>query len=122
MTQSTFISKRIAALAEDARSQQLNEEARVEALKAARDLVAALESPVERMIQDVVLVCHFLVLVLCSSRAILRSQNSPILMALRMGVQLGIFSQISQNPAKGVSCDIISKSSEASPILVGQLK
>ncbi|CAI7627431.1 unnamed protein product [Penicillium manginii] len=103
MTQSTFISKRIAALAEDARSQQLNEEARVEALKAARDLVAALESPVERMIQDVVL-------------------NSPILMALRMGVQLGIFSQISQNPAKGVSCDIISKSSEASPILVGQLK
>ncbi|KAJ5403524.1 hypothetical protein N7509_003395 [Penicillium cosmopolitanum] len=102
MTQSTFISERIASLAEDAKSQQLDDETRAVALNAARDLVAALESPVERVIQDVVL-------------------NSPILMALRMGVQLGIFSQISQSPEKGVSCDVISESSKASPILVAQV-
>ncbi|CAI7603980.1 unnamed protein product [Penicillium pancosmium] len=104
MMQSTFISQRIASLAEDAKSQQLDDETRAAALNAARDLVAALESPVEKVIQDVVL------------------QNSPILMALRMGVQLGIFSQISQSPEKGVSCDLISESSKASPILVGQSK
>lgn len=64
MTQSTFISERIASLAEDAKSQQLDDETRAVALNAARDLVAALESPVERVIQDVVLVCQFLIVVL----------------------------------------------------------
>lgn len=64
MTQRTFLSERIASLAEDVKSQQLDEETRTGALKAARDLVAALEPPVERAIQDVVLVCHLPVVVI----------------------------------------------------------
>lgn len=40
-------------------------------------------------------------------------------MALRMGVQLGIFTQISQTPEQGVTLTRISESSGASPILVG---
>jgi hypothetical protein len=41
-------------------------------------------------------------------------------MALRMGVQLGIFTQISQNPEQGVSLTKISEDTGASPILVGE--
>ncbi|OKL58531.1 hypothetical protein UA08_06370 [Talaromyces atroroseus] len=96
----------IAALTETipapGQSRGLDEMRRLEALNAARTLVAALESPVERIIRDVVM-------------------TPPILMALRMGVQLGIFSQISQNPDHGVSSREIADKAGASPILVDQI-
>lgn len=53
----TSLSAQIAALADSAQTRGLDEQARSEALNAARRLVAALESPVERIIQDVVMVC-----------------------------------------------------------------
>jgi hypothetical protein len=37
-----------------------------------------------------------------------------------MGVQLGIFTQISQNPEHGVTAQEISERSGASPIVVGK--
>ena len=59
MTQNkdTSLSSQIAALTGSVQTQCLDEQARSEALDAARGLLAALESPVERIIQDVVLVC-----------------------------------------------------------------
>ncbi|OQE28052.1 hypothetical protein PENFLA_c005G04354 [Penicillium flavigenum] len=104
MTQNkdTPLSSQIAALTGSVQTQCLDEQARSEALDAARGLLAALESPVERVIQDVVM-------------------NSPVLMALRMGVQLGIFTQISQNPECGASSPDIAKKSGASLILVDQV-
>ena len=59
MTQNmdTSLSSQIAALTDSAQTRSLDEQARSEALNAARGLLAALESPVERIIQDVVMVC-----------------------------------------------------------------
>ncbi|KAI3104201.1 hypothetical protein CBS147333_7255 [Penicillium roqueforti] len=98
----TSLSAQIAALADSAQTRGLDEQARSEALNAARRLVAALESPVERIIQDVVM-------------------HSPALMAIRMGVQLGIFTQISQKPEGGASSPEIAENSGASLVLVDQI-
>lgn len=53
----TYLSSQIAALTGSVQTQCLDEQARSEALDAARGLLAALQSPVERVIQDVVMVC-----------------------------------------------------------------
>ncbi|CAI7610465.1 unnamed protein product [Penicillium crustosum] len=98
----TSLSSQIAALTDSVQTQGLDEQARLEALNAARGLLAALESPVERVIQDVVM-------------------HSPALMALRMGVQLGIFTLISQNPECGASSPEIAEKSSASLALVDQI-
>ncbi|KAJ5651544.1 uncharacterized protein N7484_005267 [Penicillium longicatenatum] len=100
--QKTTIATQITALTRSVQAQCLDETTRLEALSAARALLATLESPVERIIQDVVM-------------------NPPILMALRMGAQLGIFTQISQKPEQGVSLTKISEDTGASPILVDQI-
>ncbi|KAJ5825051.1 O-methyltransferase family 2 [Penicillium robsamsonii] len=58
MTQNNPILSQIIALTGSAQTQDLDEQARSEALDAARGLVGALEShvsPVERIIQDVVM-------------------------------------------------------------------
>ncbi|KAJ5586842.1 uncharacterized protein N7459_002607 [Penicillium hispanicum] len=92
----------IAALAGGLHGQALDEKTRLEALSATRGLLAALESPVERVLQDVVM-------------------NGPILMAIRMGVQLEIFAQVSQSPEQGVTPQKIAEKTGASPILVDQI-
>lgn len=43
-------------------------------------------------------------------------------MSIRMGVQLGIFTQISQNPECGASSPEIAEKSGASLILVGKVR
>ncbi|KAJ5501179.1 O-methyltransferase family 2 [Penicillium expansum] len=96
------LSSQIAALTGSVQTQGLDEQARAEALNAARSLLAALESPIERVIQDVVM-------------------HSPALMSIRMGVQLGIFTQISQTPERGASSPEIAEKSGASLILVGKI-
>ncbi|KAJ5915994.1 O-methyltransferase family 2 [Penicillium tannophilum] len=102
MTQKTTIATQITTLTEIIQAQALDEQTRLEALNAARGLLATLESPTERIIQDVVM-------------------NPPILMALRMGVQLGVFTQISQKPEQGVTSTKISEDTGASFILVDQI-
>lgn len=71
----TSLSAQIAALADSAQTRGLDEQARSEALNAARRLVAALESPVERIIQDVVMVCFM-------SET---SNSQPLIAVLRCG-------------------------------------
>ncbi|KAJ6097481.1 O-methyltransferase family 2, partial [Penicillium canescens] len=101
MRQELDITGQITALAGTIKSEKLDEVTRLQALSAARDLLETLESPVERIIQDVVM-------------------NPPILTSIRMGVQLGIFTQISQNPEHGVTAQEIAERSGASPIVVDQ--
>ncbi|KAJ5085976.1 hypothetical protein N7532_010747 [Penicillium argentinense] len=101
-SESSSISSRIAALAEDVQAEYIYEEARLEALKAARKLLAKLEPPMERMAHDVLL-------------------WYPHFMALRMGVQLEIFSQISKCSDTGIHLNTIAEKTQASPILVGQI-
>lgn len=67
----TSLSSQIAALTDSVQTQGLDEQARLEALNAARGLLAALESPVERVIQDVVMVCStkpFIAVLQCGLR------------------------------------------------------
>ncbi|KAJ5540384.1 O-methyltransferase family 2 [Penicillium frequentans] len=102
MTQKSTIATQITTLTEIIQAQALDESTRLEALNAARGLLATLESPTERIIQDVVM-------------------NPPILMALRMGVQLGVFTQVSEKPEQGVTSTKVSEDTGASFILVDQI-
>ncbi|KAJ5775356.1 O-methyltransferase family 2 [Penicillium nucicola] len=101
MSQELDIAGQINALTGAVKSEKLNEATRLQALDAARALIETLESPVERIIHDVVM-------------------SPPILASIRMGVQLGIFSQISQNPGHGATAQEIAEQSGASPIVVDQ--
>jgi pheromone shutdown protein TraB len=56
MRQELDITGQITALAGTIKSEKLDEVTRLQALSAARDLLETLESPVERIIQDVVMV------------------------------------------------------------------
>lgn len=56
MAQKKTIATQIAALTESVQAQALDEQTRLEALNNARDLLATLESPIERIVQDVVMV------------------------------------------------------------------
>lgn len=56
MTQKSTIATQITTLTEIIQAQALDESTRLEALNAARGLLATLESPTERIIQDVVMV------------------------------------------------------------------
>ncbi|KAJ5722687.1 O-methyltransferase family 2 [Penicillium malachiteum] len=91
----------LTALAGSLQGSDLNEAARLKALAVTRSLLSALESPFERIMQDVVM-------------------NPPTLMAIRMGVQLEIFTQVSQNP-EGIALQDIVEKTGSSPILVGQI-
>ncbi|KAJ5945967.1 O-methyltransferase family 2 [Penicillium verhagenii] len=101
MGQQHDITSQISALARTIKSEKLDEATRLQALGAARDLLDSLESPVERIINDVVM-------------------SPPILTSIRMGVQLGIFTQISENPEHGATTQEIAERSGASPIVVDQ--
>lgn len=72
------LSSQIAALTGSVQTQGLDEQARAEALNAARGLLAALESPIERVIQDVVMVC-------CSSKT---SNFKPSIAFLQRGLRI----------------------------------
>ncbi|KAJ5736388.1 O-methyltransferase family 2 [Penicillium malachiteum] len=86
------------ALAGSLQGSNLNEDVRLKASAVTRSLLSALELPFERIMQDVVM-------------------NPPTLMAIRMGVQLEIFTQVSQNP-EGITLQTIVEKTGASPILV----
>lgn len=49
-------------------------------------------------------------------------QNCSVLMALRMGVQLGIFTRISQSAESGITAEEITRASGASLVLVGMIR
>jgi hypothetical protein len=79
----------------------LNDATRMKAIKAARGLLEALASPPETVIQDVVL-------------------NPVLLMALRVGVQIGVFQAIRDHHGEGgATTQEIAEKSGASPIVVG---
>ncbi|RAL01564.1 sterigmatocystin 8-O-methyltransferase precursor [Aspergillus ibericus CBS 121593] len=82
--------------------QSIDDATRFKAIKAAQDLLAALGSPAETVIQDVVL-------------------NSVLLMALRMGVQLGVFTAIRDNQGQTTTTQQIADKSGASVVLVDQI-
>ncbi|OJJ07883.1 hypothetical protein ASPVEDRAFT_47076 [Aspergillus versicolor CBS 583.65] len=84
------------------RKESIDETARIEALNAAKGLVEALSSPVEKAIQDV-------------------SVNIVTPMALRMGVQLGVFTSINDPNVEGITTKEIAEKAGASPIVVGQV-
>ncbi|BDD58898.1 hypothetical protein MAP00_004138 [Monascus purpureus] len=103
MSPNPSIAAQIASLARSVQSTGFADEAaRQEALGSARGLLQALESPVERILQDVVV-------------------NCSVLMALRMGVQLGIFTRISQSAESGITAEEITRASGASLVLVEQV-
>ncbi|KAE8150972.1 S-adenosyl-L-methionine-dependent methyltransferase [Aspergillus avenaceus] len=97
---SLSLEDQIASLAQTAQSQALDDAARLRSLKAARSLVEALGSPPETVIQDVVL-------------------NPVLLMALRMGVQLGVFQAV--RDGDGVTAQQIAAKAGASAIVVDQI-
>ncbi|BCS27770.1 uncharacterized protein APUU_60818A [Aspergillus puulaauensis] len=94
----------IASLRETVKSgnESIDDASRTKALKAAKDLVAELSSPIERAIQDV-------------------SVNLAVPMALRMGVQLGIFTAVQDHKTEGTTTQQIAEGASASPIVVGQI-
>jgi hypothetical protein len=94
----------IAALTQKIQSDPglLNPESRIKALKATRDLLHALTPPPETAIQDVVL-------------------NPVLLMAMRVGVDLGVFQAICDGQGKGVTTQSIATKSGASFLVVGML-
>jgi hypothetical protein len=96
------IENEIAALTQKVQSDPefLNVESRAKAVKAARDLLNALTLPPETVIQDVVL-------------------NPPLLMALRVGVDLNIFQTICEGKGEGVTTQSIAEKSGASFVVVG---
>ncbi|GKZ32751.1 hypothetical protein AbraIFM66950_002370 [Aspergillus brasiliensis] len=77
----------------------IDDATRFKAIKAAQGLLAALSSPAETVIQDVVL-------------------NSVLLMALRMGVQLGAFTTLKDNQNLATTTQQIADKSGASVVLV----
>ncbi|KAL4879447.1 sterigmatocystin 8-O-methyltransferase precursor [Aspergillus karnatakaensis] len=86
----------------NAAAKTLDEESRKKALKAARGLVDALSSPVETAIQDV-------------------SLNLAVPLALRMGVQLEVFTAIRDHQGEGATTQAIAGRTGASPIVVSQV-
>ncbi|PWY72486.1 sterigmatocystin 8-O-methyltransferase precursor [Aspergillus sclerotioniger CBS 115572] len=82
--------------------ESLDDAIRFKAIKAAQGLLAALGSPAETVIQDVVM-------------------NSVLLMALRMGVQLGAFTAIRDNQGHATTTQQIANKSGASVALVDQI-
>ncbi|KAL4761102.1 S-adenosyl-L-methionine-dependent methyltransferase [Aspergillus foveolatus] len=98
------IENQIAALTQKIQSdpESLNAESRAKAVKAARDLLNALTPPPEIVIQDVVL-------------------NPPLLMALRIGVDLDIFQTVCEDKGEGVTTQNIAEKSGASFIIVEQI-
>lgn len=66
MSQELDITGQITALAGTIKSQKFDEPTRLQALNAARNLLETLESPVERIIQDVVMVSLDSNLVCCN--------------------------------------------------------
>ncbi|KAL4816805.1 O-methyltransferase-domain-containing protein [Aspergillus spinulosporus] len=101
---SQSIEDQIAALTQKVLSdpESLNAESRAKSVKAARDLLNALTPAPETVIQDVVL-------------------NPPLLMALRIGVDLGIFQTICEDKGEGVTTQSIAEKSGASFIVVDQI-
>jgi hypothetical protein len=99
---SHYIETEIAALTQRVQSdpESLDAESRAKAVKAARDLLNALTPPPEIVIQDVVL-------------------NPPLLMALRVGVDLDIFQIICEDEGEGVTTQSIAEKSGASLMVVG---
>ncbi|KAI9934449.1 hypothetical protein MW887_000063 [Aspergillus wentii] len=97
---SDSIESQIAALTSSVQSNQvpLDDAARLKAINAAQGLLDALKSPVEIILQDVVM-------------------NPPQLMAIRMGVQFGVFKQIASNPTRATTTKKIAEESKASVIL-----
>jgi hypothetical protein len=94
----------IAALTQKVQSDPglLNPESRIKALKATRDLLHAITPPPETAIQDVVL--------------------SPVLlMAMRVGVDLGVFQAICDGQGEEVTTESIAEKSGASFLLLGTL-
>ncbi|KAE8367887.1 O-methyltransferase-domain-containing protein [Aspergillus caelatus] len=79
--------------------ESLDDATRFRTLKAARGLLDALGSPPETVMQDVVL-------------------NPVLLMALRMGVQLGVFQIIRDHQGEGATTEQIAHQSGASIIVV----
>ncbi|KAJ5900168.1 uncharacterized protein N7473_004238 [Penicillium subrubescens] len=98
------LESKIAALTQSVRAnrESLDDATRFSALKAARGLVEALGSPPEKVIQDVVL-------------------TPGLLMALRMGVQLGAFQAIRDGQGKGTTTEEIAEKSGASVLVVDQI-
>ncbi|KAL4927968.1 sterigmatocystin 8-O-methyltransferase precursor [Aspergillus undulatus] len=80
----------------------LDDATRTQALKAARDLVQALEHPAEIVTQKVAF-------------------DMALIMALRMGIQLGAFQTICNHKDEGVRVHDIAEKSGASPTVVGQI-
>ncbi|CEL10446.1 hypothetical protein ASPCAL13565 [Aspergillus calidoustus] len=94
----------IAALTQKVQSDPglLNPESRIRALKATRDLLHAITPPPETAIQDVVL--------------------SPVLlMAMRVGVDLGVFQAICDGQGEEVTTESIAEKSGASFLLLDQI-
>ncbi|KAF7590961.1 hypothetical protein BBP40_002213 [Aspergillus hancockii] len=88
----------------------IDDAARFKALKAARGLLEALESPPEAVIKDVVLLTREW-----------PGKNPVLLMALRMGVQLGVFQAIRDGQGDGVTTQQLAEKSGASDIVVDQI-
>ncbi|KAL2842379.1 hypothetical protein BJY01DRAFT_249062, partial [Aspergillus pseudoustus] len=94
----------IAALAQKVQSDQglLNPESRIKALNATRDLIHALTPPPETAIQDVVF-------------------NPVLLMAMRVGVDLGVFQAICDGQGEKVTTQSIAEKSGASFLVIDQI-
>ncbi|KAL4998612.1 S-adenosyl-L-methionine-dependent methyltransferase [Aspergillus recurvatus] len=101
---SQSLENEIAALTQKVQSdpESISAESRTKAVKAARELLHALTPPPETIIQDVVL--------------------HPVrLMALRIGVDLGVFQAICEGQGEGVTTRSIAEKSGASFIVVDQI-
>ncbi|KAL5041423.1 hypothetical protein BDW71DRAFT_217873 [Aspergillus fruticulosus] len=101
---SQSLANEIAALTQKVQSdpESVNAESRKKAVKAARELLQALTPPPEAVIQDVVL-------------------NPVLLMALRVGVDLGVFQAICEGQPEGVTTQSIAEKSGANFIVVDQI-
>ncbi|KAL4745491.1 hypothetical protein BDW72DRAFT_211295 [Aspergillus terricola var. indicus] len=101
---SQSLENEIAALTQkvQSNSESLNAESRAKAVKAARDLLNVLTPPPETVIQDVVI-------------------NPALLMALRVGIDLGIFQTICEDNGEGVTPHILADKSGASITVVDQI-
>ncbi|KNG80970.1 hypothetical protein ANOM_010986 [Aspergillus nomiae NRRL 13137] len=104
MSSSPSLEEQIASLTQTVQSnrESLDDATRLRTLKAARGLLDALGSPPETVMQDVVL-------------------NPVLLMALRMGVQLGVFRMICDRQEEGTTTEQMAAQSGASVIVVGQI-
>ncbi|KAL4930799.1 S-adenosyl-L-methionine-dependent methyltransferase [Aspergillus undulatus] len=82
--------------------ESLDEASRIRALKAAQGLVEALSSPLETAVSDV-------------------SLHLAVPLALRMGVQLGVFTAIRDHQGEGATTQEIAENAGASPLVVEQV-